>query len=79
MRPSLERKHRLTLRFRSKLLYLSCAVSNSYETELEVWLLLGLPAVLKIYAILLKYPTFSYFYGQNRYKIRVAVHCSIGI
>ena len=38
-------------------------------------------AVLKISSILIKYHTFngvfSYFHGQNKYKIRVSVHCSL--
>ena len=37
--------------------------------------------VLKISAILLKYLTFedvfSYFHGQNRFKIRFSAHCSV--
>ena len=32
------------------------------------------------FAILLKYPTFhGVFYGQNKYKIRVSVHCMIAL
>ena len=34
-------------------------------------------AVLKISAILLKYPTRVIFSGQNKYRIRVSVHSSV--
>jgi hypothetical protein len=34
-------------------------------------------AVLKISEILLRYPFSSYFHGQNKYKIRIPVHCSV--
>ena len=72
MRPSLERKHRLTLRFRPKLLYLSCAVSNSYETEFEMWLLLGLAGSTQNSCNFVKYSTFfQIFMGKKNTKLEL--------
>ena len=51
------------------------------KQNLRIGLVLVRPLVLKITAILLKYPTFEdglvIFHGQKKYKIRVSVNCSV--